>query len=237
MHEGGREAVAERDERVAELVRRDVAAPVGVEAVEQGPPRGQEAPQPAILPPPRRISIGPSVSIGHQSTDQPVEKGGGGGGGGIWKFGTSSRRISRERGGGGGGGFSPKKSPPELGKGGGAVFGGGGGGGGGVWGVGGGGGGGRGGGGGGGKGGFRQKKNSPEFVKVDGAVLVEAEHADHHLDGVRVEGGEIAVDEGAAQLLLRQHAVAVLVDRLEEREERRVRAVVRARGGGRRRRA
>lgn len=79
-------------------------------------------------------------------------------------------------------------------------------------------------------------KHPPELIKVDGAVLVDVEHADHHLDGVRVEGGEIAVDERAAELLLRQRARAVRVDCLEEREERGVGAAVGARGrwGGRR---
>jgi hypothetical protein len=43
------EAVPKRHERVAELVEADVAAVVGVEAVEEGAPRGQEGPEPAEL--------------------------------------------------------------------------------------------------------------------------------------------------------------------------------------------
>lgn len=49
LDEALREAVAEGDEGVVELVEGDVAALVGVEAVEQGAPRGQEGPQPAEL--------------------------------------------------------------------------------------------------------------------------------------------------------------------------------------------
>ena len=47
--EGVAEAVAEGDEGVGVLVERDGAAAVGVEAVEQPPPGGQEGPQPAEL--------------------------------------------------------------------------------------------------------------------------------------------------------------------------------------------
>lgn len=39
-----------------------------------------------------------------------------------------------------------------------------------------------------------------KLVEVDGAGAVGVEHADHHLDRVRVEGGVVAVDEGTAQL-------------------------------------
>lgn len=49
LDEALREAVAEGDEGVVELVELDVARAVGVEAVKQGPPRGQEGPEPAEL--------------------------------------------------------------------------------------------------------------------------------------------------------------------------------------------
>ena len=37
-----------------------------------------------------------------------------------------------------------------------------------------------------------------EFVEIDRAAAVGVEHADHHLHRVCVEGGVVAVDEGAA---------------------------------------
>ena len=38
-----------------------------------------------------------------------------------------------------------------------------------------------------------------KLVEVDCAAAVRVEHADHHFDRVVVEGGVVAVDEGAAQ--------------------------------------
>lgn len=49
LDEAFAQAVAEGDERVAELVQADVAGPVRVKAVEERPPRGQEGPQAAEL--------------------------------------------------------------------------------------------------------------------------------------------------------------------------------------------
>lgn len=45
-----------------------------------------------------------------------------------------------------------------------------------------------------------------ELVEDNDAVPVAVEHADHHLDGARVEGGVVSVDEGGAQFHLRQRA-------------------------------
>lgn len=47
MDERGGEPVAEAHERVGEFVKGDVAAAVGVEAVEEGAPGGEEAPEAA----------------------------------------------------------------------------------------------------------------------------------------------------------------------------------------------
>lgn len=62
--------------------------------------------------------------------------------------------------------------------------------------------------------------DEPKFSKRNGARTIRVEHPDHHADGLRVETGEVAVDEGAAELALRQVAAAVRVDGLEEGEER-----------------
>jgi hypothetical protein len=45
-----------------------------------------------------------------------------------------------------------------------------------------------------------------EFFEVDGAGTVGVEHADHHFDGVWVESCVVAVDESAAELILRKLA-------------------------------
>lgn len=82
-----------------------------------------------------------------------------------------------------------------------------------------------------------EEDRSPELIKVDGPILIDIEHPNHHLDRMRVERREIAIDERAAQLLLAQRARPVLVDRLEEREEGGVGAAVGARGRWRGRRA
>jgi len=58
-----------------------------------------------------------------------------------------------------------------------------------------------------------------ELVEVDGAAAVRVEHADHHFDRVVVEGGVVAVDEGAAQFFFRELAGAVFVDLQEEGPE------------------
>lgn len=47
VDKGKGEAVAEGDERVGEFVKGDVAAAVGVEAVEEGAPGGEETPEAA----------------------------------------------------------------------------------------------------------------------------------------------------------------------------------------------
>lgn len=62
LDEALRQAVAEGDEGVVELVELDVAALVGVEAVEQGAPRRQERPQPAELLEPDRPA---AVAVEH----------------------------------------------------------------------------------------------------------------------------------------------------------------------------
>lgn len=49
LHELGAQAVAEGDEGVGELLQGDVAAAVDVEAIEEGPPRGEEGPEAAEL--------------------------------------------------------------------------------------------------------------------------------------------------------------------------------------------
>lgn len=49
LHEPGREAVPEGDEGVCELLERDVAGAVDVEAVEEGAPGGEEGPEAAEL--------------------------------------------------------------------------------------------------------------------------------------------------------------------------------------------
>lgn len=49
----------------------------------------------------------------------------------------------------------------------------------------------------------RQEAPEPaELLETDGAGPVAVEHADHHLDGIRVERGPVAVHERGAQLLL-----------------------------------
>jgi len=58
-----------------------------------------------------------------------------------------------------------------------------------------------------------------ELVEVDGACFVGVEHADHHLHGVRVEGGPVAVDQSGAQLFLCQMTGALLIDSFEEWEQ------------------
>ena len=60
----------------------------------------------------------------------------------------------------------------------------------------------------------------PELSKGNSTRAVRVEHADHHAHRVRVEAGEVAVDQGAAELALRQLAAAFLVDGLEEGEQR-----------------
>ncbi len=60
----------------------------------------------------------------------------------------------------------------------------------------------------------------PELSKGNSTRAVRVEHADHHAHRVRVEAGEVAVDECAAELALRQLAAAFLVDGLEKGEQR-----------------
>jgi hypothetical protein len=64
-----------------------------------------------------------------------------------------------------------------------------------------------------------------ELGEADCAGAVRVEHADHHADGLGVEGGPVAVDEGGGEFALGELAGAVLVDGAEEGEEGRVGAV------------
>jgi len=65
-----------------------------------------------------------------------------------------------------------------------------------------------------------QKGCVPELIKVDSAVAVSIEHANHHAHGVRIKLGPVAVDEGVLQLGLAQLAALVAVDGLEQRPQR-----------------
>ena len=62
LDEARAEPVAERHQRVVELVKADVARLVHVEAVEQRPPRGQKGPEPAELLEPDRAA---AVAVEH----------------------------------------------------------------------------------------------------------------------------------------------------------------------------
>lgn len=48
--------------------------------------------------------------------------------------------------------------------------------------------------------GGEERPEAAELVKADGAVAVRVEHADHHADGLGVEGGPVAVYEGGGEL-------------------------------------
>jgi hypothetical protein len=67
--------------------------------------------------------------------------------------------------------------------------------------------------------GCQEPPKAAEFFKVYGATAVCIEHADHHLDGVRVEGCVVAVDKGAAEFGFGELAAAVFVDLHEEGPE------------------
>ena len=67
--------------------------------------------------------------------------------------------------------------------------------------------------------GCQETPEAAEFFEIDGPRAVGVEHADHHLDGVRVEGCVVAVDERAAEFGLGKLAAAVFVDLHEEGPE------------------
>ncbi|KAI6875713.1 EF-hand [Hortaea werneckii] len=67
--------------------------------------------------------------------------------------------------------------------------------------------------------GGQEPPQSAELVEVDRPAAVRVEHPDHHFDRVRVEGGVVAVDEGAAELFLAELAGPVFVDLQEEGPE------------------
>ena len=64
MDKRGGEPVAEAHERVGEFVKGDVARGVGVEAVEEGAPGGEEAPEAATNSPKIMSGVSPVVSGG-----------------------------------------------------------------------------------------------------------------------------------------------------------------------------
>lgn len=72
-----------------------------------------------------------------------------------------------------------------------------------------------------------------ELLEANGAAAVRVEHADHHADGLDVEGGPVAVDEGRGELLFGEVAGAILVYGPEQGQQCRVgagRVVGRRRG-------
>ena len=69
LDELGAEAVAEGDQSVAELGEGDVAAPVDVEAVEEGAPGGEEGPETAEL-----VETDAAVAVGIEHADHHADR-------------------------------------------------------------------------------------------------------------------------------------------------------------------
>lgn len=65
----------------------------------------------------------------------------------------------------------------------------------------------------------QETPETAKLIEIDCAAAVCVEHADHHLNGMGVESGVIAVNEGTAERGFRELASAVGVDSTEEGPE------------------